>query len=72
MSARIFADEEHLPDVGFGLRVHFEAVFVAALLFAHLAVPAKALEAFGFEFVVEVFGAADFGFGHLERWPREY
>lgn len=38
--AGVFADEQHLADVGFGLGVHLEAVFVAALLFADLAVPA--------------------------------
>ena len=64
--ARVLADEQHLADVGFGLGVHFETIFVAALLFADLAVPAQALEAFGFEFVVEVFGAADFCFGHFD------
>ena len=32
----IFADDEHLADVGFGLGVAFEAVFVATLLFAYL------------------------------------
>lgn len=63
--AGIFADEEHLADVGFGLGVHFEAVFVAALLLADLAVPAEALEALGFELVVEVFGAADFCSRHI-------
>jgi hypothetical protein len=41
-----------------------EAVLVAALLFADLAVPAQALQAFGFHFVGDIFGAADFGFGH--------
>lgn len=34
----VFADEKHLTDVGFGLRVAFEAVFVAGLFFADLAV----------------------------------
>lgn len=63
--AGVFADDEHLPDVGFGLAVHLEAVFVAALLLAHLAVPAQALEAFGFELVVEVFRATDFCFRHV-------
>ena len=62
--ARVFADEQHLADMGFGLRVAFEAVFVAGLFFADLAVPAQALKAFGFELVVEVFGGAYFGFGH--------
>lgn len=78
--ARVFADEEHLADVGFGLGVHFEAVFVAALLFADLAVPAKALEAFGFELIVKVFGATDFCSRHLggdvvfggEKWTEWY
>lgn len=46
--ARVFADEEHLADVRFGLRVAFEAILIARLLFAHLAVPAESLEAFGF------------------------
>ncbi len=64
--AGVFADEQHLADVRFGLGVHFEAVFVATLLFAYLAVPAQALEAFGFEFIVEIFGATYFCFGHLD------
>lgn len=42
----------------------FEAVGVAALLFAGLAVPAQALEAFGFHLVGEVFVGSYFGFGH--------
>ena len=83
--AGVFADEEHLADVGFGLGVAFEAVLVASLLFAGLAVPvasqvstlmsdpnsntkidepSEALEAFGFELVVEIFGRAHLGFGH--------
>ena len=60
----VFTDEQHLADVGFGLRMAFEAVFVAGLLFADLAVPAEALEAFGFELIVEVFGGTYFCFGH--------
>ena len=62
--ARVFAYEQHLPDVRFGLRVAFEAVFVAGLFGADLAVPAQALETFGFELVVEVFGGAYFGARH--------
>ena len=62
--AWVFADQQHLPYVRFGLRVAFEAVFVARLLFADLAVPAQPLQAFGFELVVEVFGGAYFGAGH--------
>ena len=33
---RVFADKEHLPDVPFGLGVHFEAIFVAHLALADL------------------------------------
>ncbi len=33
---RIFADEKHLSDVGFGLRVHFEAILVTHLPLADL------------------------------------
>ena len=62
--ARVFANEQHLADVGLRLCVTFEAVFVAGLFFADLAVPAEALEAFGFELIVEIFGGAYFGFGH--------
>lgn len=62
--AGVFADEEHLADVGFGLGVAFEAIFITRLLFAHLAVPAESLEAFGFELVVEVLCRTYFGFGH--------
>ena len=62
--AGVFADEQHLADVRFGLGVAFEAIFVAGLFFTDLAVPTEALEAFGFELIIEVFGGSDFGFGH--------
>ena len=42
----------------------FETVFVAGLLLAYLAVPAEALQAFGLELVVQVFGRAYFGTRH--------
>lgn len=64
--AWVFADDKHLPDVRFGLAVHLEAVLVATLLLAYLAVPAEALEAFGLELVVQVFGTTDFRFGHVD------
>lgn len=47
-----------------GLGVAFEAVFVAALFGADLAVPPETLEAFGFHLVGEVFCGTDFGAGH--------
>lgn len=61
----VFADDEHLAHVALRHAVLLEGVGVAALLFADLAVPSQALEAFGFEFVVEVFGRADLCFGHF-------
>lgn len=68
--AGVFADEEHLPDVGFGLGVHFEAILVAALLLACLAVPSQALETLGLELVVQVFGTADFCFRHFDLFRK--
>ena len=65
---RVLADLQHAAHVRLGHGVLLEAVFVAALLFADLAVPAQALEAFGFHFVGDIFGAADFGFGHGGGW----
>ncbi len=62
--AGVFADEEHLTDVGFGLGVAFEAILIARLLLADLAVPAESLEAFGFQLVVEVLCGAYLGFRH--------
>lgn len=41
-----------------------EAVLVATLLLADLAVPAQALQAFRLHLVGDIFRAADFGFGH--------
>ena len=45
--------------------VLLEAVFVTALFFARSAVPAEALETFGFHLVAEPFGPAYFSFGHF-------
>lgn len=42
----------------------FKAVLVAALLRAHLAVPAEALEAFGFHLVGDLLRRAHFGTWH--------
>ena len=51
--------------MSFGLRVLFETVLVPALFAADLAVPAEALEAFGFHFVGQVFCASYFCFRHF-------
>jgi hypothetical protein len=58
--------------VAFGHCVLFKSVLVAALLLADLAVPAQALQAFGFHFVRDIFRAADFGFAHDGGGKRFY
>jgi hypothetical protein len=45
VSPCILAYDNHLSQVGLGGDVHLEAVFVAALLLTHLAVPPQALQA---------------------------
>ena len=64
---RVLSHEQHLANVRFGLRVAFEAVLVAHLTFAYLAIPSQALETFRFELVVQELGGAYLGFGHLSR-----
>jgi hypothetical protein len=41
----ILANDDHLPQMGLGGDMHLEAVLVATLLFADLAVPPQALQA---------------------------
>jgi hypothetical protein len=41
----IFANDDHLSQMGLGGDVHLEAVLVAALLFADLTIPPQALQA---------------------------
>ena len=41
----IFADDDHLSQMGFGGDVHLEAILIAALLFADLTIPPQALQA---------------------------
>jgi hypothetical protein len=60
----IFADLQHGANVAFGHGVLLEAVLVAALFLADLAVPAKTLQAFGFHFIRDIFRAADLCFTH--------
>ena len=52
-------DDEHLAEVGLGLGVALEAVLVAALFLADLAVPAQPLEALGLHLVGDILGGAD-------------
>lgn len=55
----VLTDDEHLPEVGFGLGVALEAVFVAALLLADLAVPSQPLKSLGLHLVGDVLRGAD-------------
>jgi len=48
--------------------VHLEAVLIAHLPLAQLAVPAEALQAFRLHLVVELLGRAHFCFRHLGGW----
>ncbi|KZL82013.1 hypothetical protein CI238_06107, partial [Colletotrichum incanum] len=65
---RVLAHDEHLPHVRLGLRVHLEAVLIAALLLAHLAVPPQPLQAFALELVAQVLRRADLCFRHGGRF----
>lgn len=60
----IGADDQHLPHVGLGLHMAFEAVLVSTLLLAFLAVPSKATQALGLHLVGDIFRGADFSARH--------
>jgi len=62
--ARIVRKEEQLALVGLAHRVALEAVFIAALLLAHLAVPAQLLQTLRFHLVGEVLGRTYLGATH--------
>jgi len=61
----ILAHDEHLPDVGLGLGVHLEAILIAHLALANLAVPSQPLKSLGLELVIQVFRRSHFSFWHL-------
>lgn len=63
----VLAHDEHLTHVALRLRVHLEAVGIAALLLADLAVPSQPLQALGLELVAQVLGRADLCFRHFWR-----
>lgn len=64
----VLANDEHLADVALGLGVHLEAVRIAALLLADLAVPTKALEALRLHTVGDIFRRPNLGFAHAGLW----
>lgn len=69
--AGILADDAHVPHVRLGGNVAFEAVLVAALFCAYLAVPAEALKAFRFHLVGDLLRRTHFGAWHCEgRCPE--
>ena len=55
-SVRVLPEDLHLALVRFAHAMAFESVFVSALLLAHLTVPSKLLETFGFDSVGNCFG----------------
>ncbi len=57
--AGVLAYDEHLSEVGFGLGVAFEAVLVATLLLADLAVPSETLQSLGLHLVSDVLRGTD-------------
>ena len=52
--ARALADDEHLAEMGLGLSVTLESIFISALLLADLAVPTETLKALRLHLVSEV------------------
>src|ERR1700694_851922 len=64
MTMWILAYNDHLADVGFGLDMTFESVFIATLFFADLEVPSESLETFRLLLVCDGFGGSSFGAGH--------
>lgn len=54
MFPSLFSNDEHLAEMALGSGVAFEAVLVAALFLAHLAVPSELLEAFCFHSIGEM------------------
>jgi len=62
----ILAHDEHLSDVGLRLSVHLEAILIAHLALAHLAVPSQPLKSLGLELVVQILRRSYFSFRHLD------
>jgi len=61
VSASVLSNDKHLSEMGFGLDVTFESVFVPTLFLADLTVPSQPLEALGLHLVGEVFGRSNYG-----------
>lgn len=59
VTAGILADDQHLPQMGFGLRVALESILVAALFLANLAVPSQALKPLGLHLIRQVLWRPD-------------
>ena len=61
MSASVLPNNEHLPEMGFGLDVALESVVVPTLFLADLTVPSQPLKSLGLHLVGEVFGCSNCG-----------
>ena len=72
MSPSALANNEHLPQVAFGLHMTLETIFVPALLLTDLAVPPELLEPFGLHRIGEVFRSADFSALPLSKSSHQY
>lgn len=55
----VFANDEHLTQMRFGLSMTLETVLISALLLANLAVPAQTLKAFRLHLVCEILGRSN-------------
>jgi len=72
MSPSALANNEHLPQVAFGLHVTLETIFVPALLLTDLAVPPEPLKPFGLHGVGEIFRSANFSALPLSKSGHQY
>lgn len=75
---RVLAKDLHLPLMAFTHAMAFEAVFVSALLLAHLAIPSEFLQALSFDAVSDGFGGEEVVLAHgkqaahkEQRWRGE-
>lgn len=64
---RVLPEDLHLALVRFAHAMAFKSVFVSALLLAHLTIPSKLLETFGFDSVRDCFGCQEIVFSHWEK-----
>ena len=59
VSTSVLSNNEHLPEMGFGLGVTFESVGVPTLFLADLTVPPQPLKSLGLHLVGDVLGCSN-------------